>query len=111
MCETWVLTVGSARTKPFRDLAVRQAAGNELQDFELPVGELRVARRSAGRRGQPVAEPVEQLAGDRRRQQRVAGGDRPDRCPEIVRRTSLRTDPLAPARSASTTYSSASKMW
>ena len=108
---TWVLTVCSATTRSLGDLGVGQAAGDQRQDLGLALGELvdPVAGRRRGR-----AEPGEarrSAAGSptgtaaRRRRPPPA----PPR-PASGAEASLSRKPLAPARSASYTYSSRSKV-
>ena len=53
-----------------------------------------------GRPGRQRGEPLDQPAGDRRREQRVPGRDEPDRATSCSGRASLSRKPLAPARSA-----------
>jgi hypothetical protein len=53
---------------------------------------------------------VHQPAGDLRGQDGIAGGDPPDRLGDLARGESFRRKPLAPARSARSTFSSASKV-
>jgi hypothetical protein len=68
------------------DLGVRQPARDELEDLELPRGELlqafagfgaRPARRAGGG-GQAMAVALEQPPGDPGSDDRLAGGDRAD---------------------------------
>jgi hypothetical protein len=61
--------------QPGRDLPVAEALGDQPHHVRLPVGDgqqLRLAR------ARLLEVGLDQAAGDARRQQRVAGGDRPD---------------------------------
>ena len=111
-CETWVFTVGSARTRRSAISRFDSPRPTSLRtSTSRSVRSRRAALRSSFDRRQPVRVAVEQPAGDGRREQRVAGGDGPDARPRTRPGvTSLSRNPLAPARSASTTYSSASNV-
>ena len=99
---TWVLP--SAREhQRVGDLAVGQAAGDQLGDLQLARGEAGeligtwpVAARLAG-------ELLDEPAGDGRRQQGLAGGDDADGRDQVVGGGVLEQEPAAPARSASYT--------
>jgi hypothetical protein len=72
------------------DLGVGQPAGDQLEDLPLPVGEALEALERVG--GAGWGEPGELLdhpAGDRGGQQRVPGGDHPDRADELLGRGAL----------------------
>jgi hypothetical protein len=76
------------------DLGVGQSAGDQHQHLTLSVREARERGWLAGRRrcGEHGGEPVEEAAGDARRDDGVAGVDRPDGGDQLLRRRILQEE-------------------
>ena len=70
---TCVLTVPSLRKRRGRDLGVRAAARDLLEDLELALGQLVGLRRAAAGRARAGHELLDQPARDLGREQRLAG--------------------------------------
>src|SRR5918996_1794619 len=66
------------------DLAVREATGDENEDVELSLGQLRELRRLRGAGRWAADELLDKPAGDRRCEERVAGGDGADGVGELL---------------------------
>ena len=104
---------GHAHEQLGRDLGVRLALADRDRHLALPLGQPaeQLARvRAAGRAGAVVGDVLDQPPGHRRRQHRLARRDQPDRPQDLRRRGVLEQEPAAPARSARSTYSSASNV-
>ena len=87
-CETWVFTVGSREDEAVRDLAVRQALCDEHEDLVLPLRQLAEDPLALGIAGRcHLGEPLEEPAGHRRGDERLAGRDDADRGDEVGRRS------------------------
>ena len=110
--DTCALTVGTDRWSSRGDLGVAQAAADRDGDLTLAFGEQGEPALARPRGGRPrvVAEPLDQGPGDRGGQHRLAVRDRADRLEDLHGGVSLSRKPSAPAASASTTCSSASKV-
>ena len=87
MCVTWVLTVVSPMKSSLADLGVGEAPRDQAEDVELALGELGELRRR--RRPRDARELRDHAPGDRRREQRVAAGDRADRGDQLLGRVVL----------------------
>ena len=94
---TWVLTVVSLTTSSLGDLGVRQAARHQLEDLELARGQLvEPLRRARAAPAARAANSLDEAAGDRRGQQRVAAGDDADARGELLGRDVLEQEPAGP---------------
>ena len=84
------MTVASPTTSASAISAFGHPARQQLEHLALALGQLGERRRPvADRCGQAPRDPVEQLAGDGRGQQRIAGGDHADRADELLGRDVL----------------------
>src|SRR5438105_14123543 len=81
------------------DLGVREAAGDEAKHVELALREIGELSRGLGLGN--AREPLDHAFRDGGGEERISAGDDTDRGEELLGRSSLSTNPLAPARSAS----------